>query len=133
MNSNVVFCGAFGSVASIVGKIALSDNWLVNTLRTYLCDNTVVSCYIIEWPIRAIIFALMFSCNALMISNFLKALEKNGSLQVTVMSSSINFVLTGLLGTLVMNETVSLMWYVGALMVSVGIYLVSLSQMEDAP
>jgi hypothetical protein len=48
----------------------------------------------------------MLVCNVLMMSNFLVALEKKGSLMVVIKSSSINMILTGIFGLCLLGENV---------------------------
>jgi drug/metabolite transporter (DMT)-like permease len=71
----------------------------------------------------------MMASNALMLAYFLDALEKeNSSLMVTAVSTSVNFISTGVIGNLIFAETVSPAWYGGALLTSCGAALVSYSQ-----
>ncbi len=73
-------------------------------------------------------FPLMLACNGLMLSNFLKALERDSSVMVTVVSSAINFLLTGLLSGFVLEEPLGLRWLAGALLIVAGIFLIAFSQ-----
>jgi drug/metabolite transporter (DMT)-like permease len=63
-----------------------------------------------------------------MVSNFLKALERHSSLMVTVVGSAINFVCTGLMGYLVLEERLGVRWIAGASLIVMGILLIVLSQ-----
>jgi drug/metabolite transporter (DMT)-like permease len=76
-----------------------------------------------------IVFMLMMGSNALMLAYFLEALEKeNSSLMVTAISTSVNFVSTGIIGNFFFVEPVSSTWYGGALLTSCGAALISFSQ-----
>jgi drug/metabolite transporter (DMT)-like permease len=70
----------------------------------------------------------MLYFNVLMVANFLKALESKGSLVVTVVCSAINFLVTGLLGNLILGEEVNITWCLGASLIIVGILLILFSQ-----
>ena len=71
----------------------------------------------------------MMGSNALMLAYFLEALEKeNSSLMVTAVSTSVNFITTGIIGNLLFAEEVSATWYGGALLTSCGAALISFSQ-----
>jgi drug/metabolite transporter (DMT)-like permease len=83
---------------------------------------------VISLTFRVIFFVLMLVCNALMMSNFLVALEKQGSLMVVIVSSSINMILTGIFGLCLLGENVKDNWFVGAFLMSVGVTLIAISQ-----
>lgn len=83
----------------------------------------------IEGSCRLFAVALMMGSNAVMLAYFLDALEKeNSSLMVTAISTSVNFVSTGLIGNFLFAESVSSTWYGGALLTSCGAALISFSQ-----
>ena len=63
-----------------------------------------------------------------MLSNFLIALEKKGSLVVVIVSSSTNIILTGFIGQLLLNEDVGDNWYAGASLMLMGVALIAFSQ-----
>ena len=120
-----ILCGLFGSLATILGKICFStDTWVLNSLFN-LCTDTlffsVPNCEIAMLAFRGIVFAEMLFCNALMLGYFLKALEKESSLHVTVISAGTNFMLSGLLGYIVLQEDVSNTWFFGAFLICAGI------------
>ena len=141
MKSPVLMSIASGALAAIsagLGKVALSGDltvlkvvsencdWILETYtgfgaNHYHCD--VVSPLVV----RLLIFLLMLYCNALMLSLFLKALGMHGSLEVVVLNSSINFVLTGLIGQLVFGESVSTYWTIGIALIAVGIALITIA------
>ncbi len=71
--------------------------------------------------------------NGFMVSNFLKALEKNSSLLVTVVSSAVNFLFTGVVSNLVLQEKLGLKWMGGASLIILGILLIAFSQGVSVP
>lgn len=146
-----ILSGFFAATAATLGKVALSRdsfiislvsnifgtaapayyNLVINIDRTFQCSDRINSVFThqIEPFCRLIVFALMMASNALMLAFFLDALEKeNSTLMVTAVSTSVNFVSTGVIGNLLFSEEVSLAWYGGALLTSGGAALVSYSQ-----
>lgn len=128
--------GALAAIAAGLGKVALSSNstapkiisencdWVLETYtgfgaNHYHCD------VVVPIIVRLLVFLLMMYLNALMLSLFLKALGMHGSLDVVVLNSSINFVLTGLIGQLVFGESVSRYWAVGITLIAIGIALIT--------
>ncbi len=74
----------------------------------------------------------MLLCNGLMISQFLKALEKNSSLSVTVISSAVNFLFTGLAGNVILQERLGMRWVLGASLIMCGILMITVSQGDSS-
>lgn len=70
----------------------------------------------------------MLAFNAMMLSNFLIALEKKGSLMVVIVSSSTNIILTGVIGQILLGEDVGDKWYIGACVMLIGVTLIAFSQ-----
>jgi len=141
--------GLFAATASIFGKLALVDIsekttaalrrpnlsfWLEDVLTAVSCSDPSDFneawnwCALLVATFRIACFATMVILNILQLSSFLKALERKGSLVVTVVSSSINFIVTGILGSVVLNENVSPKWLLGATFIAVGVGLVAFSQ-----
>ena len=121
-------CGIFGAFGSFSGKLALSDDSPVrdvciptDQLPESYCNSIVITS-------RLLLFILMLISNGLMVSNFLTALEKKSSLFVVLTSSSINVILTGILGQSFLDEPVRENWYCGALLMLMGVLFVTLSQ-----
>lgn len=131
----------YSATASICGKLSLTDasknrsQW-VNMILS-LCSNTSdqengedswAKCWIYISAFRLLCFAAMMMLNILQLSSFLKALERKGSLPVTVVSSAVSFILTGILGSLILDEHVSFQWLMGAACIAAGVGLVAFSQ-----
>lgn len=70
----------------------------------------------------------MFYTNALTFTYFMKSLETRGSLTVTVVSSSTNFLITGALSGLILGEEITWRWCLGAGVIAVGVCLIALGQ-----
>ena len=130
-NKEVFFCGIAGAVGSLCGKLALSEHVAMDVCTVYLSDISFLStgyCTVFSLAFRAVFFVLMLTFNALMLSNFLIALEKKGSLMVVIVSSSMNIILTGVMGQTILGEDVSDQWYVGAFVMLIGVALIAFSQ-----
>lgn len=125
-------CGLFGALASVCGKLSLSSNYVTAYLESSCLQNSTVShvCNEINLVYRGIMFAGMIIFNGLMLGYFMKALEKSSSIVVTTLSSSISFLLTGVLGYLILSEKVGLRWILGAVLITGGIGLIVMSQMD---
>lgn len=130
-NKEAFFCGIAGAVGSLCGKLALSENSTKETCSALLSDGNFqlgVYCTGISFVLRALFFFSMLACNAFMLSNFLIALEKKGSLMVVVVSSSTNIIMTGFIGQIIFGEDVGDNWYAGASVISIGVALIAFSQ-----
>jgi drug/metabolite transporter (DMT)-like permease len=125
-NKEVFLIGLFGATASLCGKLSLSQGTLAAPL--HICNSLGGYCVVISLTFRVIFFVLMLGCNALMMSNFLVALEKKGSLMVVIVSSSINMILTGIFGLCLLGEIVKDNWFAGAFLMSIGVTLIAISQ-----
>ena len=130
---DVVKSGLSGAVASIFGKLSLSATTPVAEFIKYYCNLYVggpdeAYCWNIVYAMRLASFLLMFWFNAVALGLFLKALEKKGSLPVTVVSSAVNFLVTGLLSGLLLGEQVNGKWCFGALLIAGGVFLIAIGQ-----
>lgn len=127
---NAVLCGLLGAAASVLGKLALSESAYLNTLRD-LCRNVEVdnwSCDYVILGARCLLFLSMVFTNAAMIARFLKSMEKNASVTVTVVSSATNYLASGAVGLTVFGEPVGPNWCLGSLCICLGLCLVGISQ-----
>ena len=126
-----VVCGAFGALASIVAKLALSDHPTFRSIAS-ICEAIVTTRHILcsaaVASTRVILFMIMVLLNGLMVTYFLKAMRNNASVVVAVVSTSINFLLTGVLGFVILNEKVGAQWLMGSVLISVGLCFVSIGQ-----
>jgi len=124
--------GVYAAAASICGKLSLTATktpyWLERLGFCSSEENLWTKCWVYVSVFRLLCFSAMFFLNILQLSSFLKALERKGSLPVTVVSSAVSFILTGILGSLVLDEKLSFQWLVGAGCVAAGVALVAMSQ-----
>ena len=99
-----------------------------------MCLNTKFisnHCFLLFGTIKIVTIICMIVCNTLQLINFMKALEKKGSLPVTVISSAVSFLLTGLLGLILLGEKLSIMWILGLALIGVGMVFIAYSQKEN--
>ena len=126
-----IACGAFGAVASIVGKLALSDNLLMTMVST-LCeveyDMKTQQCQYLIVVLRVMLFGIMIALNAAMVANFLRAMEKHASVIVTVVSTATNYLITGGLGRIIFKEKLGSWWLLGSVLICGGLCLIGISQ-----
>jgi hypothetical protein len=54
-----------------------------------------------------------------------------GSLHVTVISSSVSFLLTGILGSIVLGEKINAKWFMGAILVALGVSCIASCSTPD--
>jgi drug/metabolite transporter (DMT)-like permease len=68
----------------------------------------------------------MLISNALVWRFFVRGLHTNdeSALIPTIISTAANFCVSGLCGCIIFHETTSLMWWIGAIMIFCGLYLV---------
>ena len=130
-NKEVFFCGIAGAIGSLCKKLSLSRNDISEICSAYLLGDehaTQAYCTIFSVIFRITFFFFMLVFNAMMLSNFLIALEKKGSLMVVIVSSSTNIILTGVIGQTLLGEDVGDKWYLGAFVMLIGVTLIAFSQ-----
>ena len=131
----MVISGIAGGFSSILGKVALSsDSYYVEATSQLICSNSLITidltsyCWLTALISKFLFFILMLYCNVIMLSYFLNALETRGSLPVTVVCSAVNFLVTGLLGNVILGENVNIIWCGGAGLIISGIVCILYSQ-----
>lgn len=131
-----LLCGLLAAVASIAGKIALSPHSTNPALAAaanacvYSFDFGDSSCTVFLYFLRAACVVVMLGGNALMMGLFLKSLERYSSFVVTVLSTAANYVGTGYLGAVVLQEPVGRLWMAGAVCISLGLCIIGASQIQ---
>ena len=124
-----ILCGIYGALASVFGKLALSDNLYLDGVAK-ICANSAVGdkCEAIVFMTRASLFGIMLLLNAAMVGSFLKSMERNASVVVTVLSTGSNYVVTGFLGRFLFQEVLGSWWIVGSTAICFGMCLIGISQ-----
>lgn len=126
---HALLCGMFGALASIFGKLALSDNLYLDGVSK-ICAASAVGdkCELIMFLTRAALFGMMLFLNAAMVGSFLRSMERNASVVVTVLSTGSNYVVTGFLGRFLFQEVLGSWWLVGSTAICFGMCLIGISQ-----
>lgn len=131
----ILVCGLLGGMATIFGKLAFSSDNLPLTEISKMCNqgynlNTSLNCETGIILIRVLAGAFMLAANAMVVGFFLRAIESNNTVVVIVISSATNFLTSGIFGQLLFGEVVGKTWYIGSLLIILGMFLVSSSQGE---
>lgn len=129
-----LLCGVYGALASIAGKFTFAQDSPIIIIIAHTCEHTglpLTSCLVASWLCRCCCFALMISLNALMVSTFLTALDNGSSAIVALVSGAVNYLVTAILGILLFEENIGSTWITGSIMISLGLLIVSYSQLEN--
>lgn len=105
-----VAAGSFGALAAVCGKFA------------GLCGRLPAPW---DWVARAGFYTLLVVCNATMMTCYVRSLRRLPSLQATLLSTSSNILITGLLGWLLFSEALPPRWFGGVALIIGGLYLIS--------
>lgn len=127
----ILICGFLGGLGSVFGKLAFSGDSLPLQLFLSSCPNFSHYCQYFGIFLRFIAGGLMFATNATGIGYFLRSMETNHTVVVVVLSSSTNFLSTGILGKLIFAEELNKSWYSGSVLILIGMLLISFSQKTD--
>ncbi|XP_046397108.1 uncharacterized protein LOC124164002 [Ischnura elegans] len=133
---NAVIAGTCASFGSLLGKLSGSSEHIdyicgvlhsLKSIYVYhaeeenICDGDIIS-----WIVKAVMVVCMIACNTAGLTFYVKALKSSKStLPATLTSTSTSFILSAVLGALMFGETTSLLWWMGAVMVVIGLLLVS--------
>ncbi|KAI1297914.1 hypothetical protein HDE_04430 [Halotydeus destructor] len=120
-----VLSGIMAATASLFGKLAM-DSDALGHLVPYLVkgDQKLGHWYTV---IRALLLVLMVLTNTVMWTMFTKALVKSRtSLEATVVNTAANFIFTAIFGTLLFDETIGFLWFLGSIMILIGLILVKM-------
>lgn len=129
---HAILCGLYGALASVTGKLALSNNHVLESVNIFCAANWSSfgenTCAGISISFRLLAFGCMLLLNAAMVSNFLRAMEKNPSVVVTVLSTASNYLITGVAGKIVFDEALGSWWALGSTIICVGLCFIVVSQ-----
>jgi len=138
-----VLSGLFASLASLSGKFALGGEealWLCEVLCGYV-ENGANQATVNRYPackdnilyIRAIFFAMMILFNSIMWTTFVKALRySRTSLEATVTNTAANFFFTAIFSQVLFGEFLTLVWWVGTLLILFGLLVMHKGNQEAA-
>ncbi|CAK1544991.1 unnamed protein product [Leptosia nina] len=115
MLNEAFFSGLWASAGNTLGKLAGT--------HSIVGDSYVI------W---AIILIIMVLVNTWSLRHYMRSLDAAPSTVVpTVVSSASSYVLSGLLGIILFNESTSMKWWFGALLIIAGLVLVSLPRSKS--
>jgi drug/metabolite transporter (DMT)-like permease len=128
----ILICGVLGGFATIFGKLAFSsDNLPINEMAKICKGYSAVAQFNCDTGIiivRLIACCFMIFSNTLVVGYFMRAIENNNTVVVIVISSATNFLTSGIFGQIMFGEVVGKSWYLGSLLIVVGMLFVSYSQ-----
>ena len=115
---NSLFAGFLAALAGLLGKVSLN---IESTVIMYFSSFCLNQCEMVNYTVRVSLFLTMFLCNGIMMIFFLRALECGHTLTVTVLTTSVNFILSGVFGKLIFSENLSFQWILGIGILCIGI------------
>ena len=120
----IVLSVASGICAALNGAFAkLTTTALTSNLATVLASWISLESFpsLVEAFVRVVFFALNLIFNGIMWTLFTKALARGTSTtQVSILNTSSNFMVTGMLGWVIFSEKLSPTWLIGALLLVTG-------------
>lgn len=137
-----ILAGLCAALASVFAKLAmasestlalcqLTSKYLEEILLLYEITNasfyliSILDCDQIVSYIRIICFGMIFLCNALMWTLFVKAMQKcSSTVEATLINTASNLAFTAILGYLLFAENLSLLWWIGMSFIVIGMCLI---------
>lgn len=124
-----VIAGVMASLGSTCAKLAMSGD-VIKSHCQLLAGTTI--CQQVCLYIQVMFFLLIFVCNAIMWTFFTKSLQYcSSSVQATVTNTASNFLFTALVGLVLFNESLSLRWWFGSLLILLGLILINRGNLKD--
>lgn len=74
--------------------------------------------------IRALFLLLNVMCTVLMIGLYTRSMHHLSTTEATIINSSANLIFTALFGTILFQERLSLRWYMGSILITVGVAVI---------
>ncbi|KXN72272.1 hypothetical protein CONCODRAFT_77867 [Conidiobolus coronatus NRRL 28638] len=123
-----ILSGIFACLNSLLTKLAI-DRKLISIFNEFnisLNDDKVV------YYVRALMLILTVMSNLAMWGCFTKALSlSQSSIQVTTLNNCTNLLFSGILGYLLLNETINAKWVFGVMLVVIGSYLLNKNNEDE--
>ncbi|XP_071173053.1 transmembrane protein 42-like isoform X1 [Mytilus edulis] len=124
-----VMAGVMASLGSTFAKLAMSGD-IVLSYCLLLAGNH--KCQQISVYIQVLFFLMIFVCNGVMWTFFTKSLQYcSSSVEATVTNTASNFLFTAFVGLLLFDETLSLRWWFGSLLILLGLMLINRGNLKD--
>jgi len=144
INKRAVLSGTLGATASFVAKLALAPDspvpsavhaYCITKLNMFDDDDDVLAwmwvCPSVSLVTRGICLLCMIGVNAIMFSSFLDGMEESGSVVGTALSTAANFSCSAMYGIIFFGEYVPPIWYFGAALIAMGMWLLSSVTLVD--
>lgn len=114
--------GALGATSGLLAKLALDQDQL---------DSSFIPSTLLL-PLRGLLFLLTLASNGCMVAVYSRALQDSPtSAEASLVSTASNLLLTATTSSLFLGETLSLEWWIGALLIVVGSYLVASDPVKE--
>ncbi|KAF1994761.1 hypothetical protein P154DRAFT_363998 [Amniculicola lignicola CBS 123094] len=111
-------CAAFNGVFAKLTTTDLTTSWASAIAQAL---NLTPGNKIVEFGIRGLFFLLNLLFNAVMWGLFTRALTlASSTVQVSIINTSANFMITAVLGALVFSESLPALWWLGAALLVAG-------------
>jgi len=145
--------GFFAALSSVFGKLAMASDFAASLCQIALTfayidyfhpdmpsDNIVKEdtediqyiCESLSFYVRVVFFGLIFLCNTLMWTLFVRAMQAcSSTVEATIINTASNLVFTALLGRLLFGEVLSLLWCAGMTLIVVGMVLITRGNSAD--
>lgn len=122
-----LLAGMMGALASASAKLALGTGHLrevcISTATVWQTEATAL-CESLHKVLLLGCIGLVFACNAVMWTFFVKALRfSSSSAAATVTSTASNFLFSAFLGKILLGEVCNLLWWVGISVTLLGLLL----------
>jgi len=130
-----VGAGLLAAAATVCSKFAVASGE-----ATALCEAGLAvlrwrgGCEEYLFGVRIAAAACVIAANVVMWTTFTKALRHcSNSVEATVTSTAANILCTAMLGTVIFGERLTLLWWVGAVLVLAGLTLLHHGRVEGKP
>lgn len=123
-----VVAGVSAALSSVFGKLAFDSHiipsWL-QILAPWILSALGESRYeYLLLGLRGICFVMIFLTNVIMINLFVKSMNMSTTSEAVVVNTACNFFFTALFGWLLFNEPLPGLWWVGAILILIGVLLI---------
>ena len=88
-------------------------------------DGSSLACTYLVLGMRAAFAVAMLAINGVTIGVYVRSMQEEGSVVATVINVGSSFVCTGLLGFSLFGEALHPLWFLGASIIAIGVFLVA--------
>jgi len=117
-----LLAGALGAFSGLLAKIGLDQD---QTSTSFIPPSLLL-------PLRGVLLLLTLVSNGCMVAVYARALQASPtSAEASLVSTASNLLLTAAASSLFLGETLSLAWWLGALLIAAGSYLVASDPVKE--